>query len=187
MTPVKVNREAIDGAARELARAVHAYNASKATGKGRRTIVGYVPVVAKALGRKRLGKSLFAAVVNRAIELRIVEKQSGSSGRVYLVASEPKAREPRPEPIARTPQPKPEPIEKKSKGPEPASPPPSPLACSKCGAQAETCWHCSIPVDDSDVYVDSAGFWCCGTCNDLTYRDSWGGYRRWHLSLSTEE
>lgn len=181
-----LNREAVDLAAQALGSAVKE-SAKQSVPWTMKELAG---VVRKALGRTRLKSDLFLLVVNRSIELGLVQKKSREGGASVLVPADDPAMSAQKNPQrAREVLPKNEPHVPEEGAVPPTHPPSFPGACEKCNAKAEYCGHCSMPLWDDDIFVDSKGRWRCSACNDLNYKKSWGGLVRWdqHQKQSGEE
>jgi hypothetical protein len=178
-TDFGLTSQEIDNAALALADAVTLYLQGTKTGKGRRTASGFTEAVRGALGRERCSKSLFALVVNRALALRLVERRTSESGRVYLVRPSEVA-EAQPQEAESRPPPSREAVPASGgAGLPPTSPYPEDHKCPRCAWRVTLCAHCAHPPWDDELYVNSKGEWRCSSCNDLHYDQSWGGLLRW--------
>jgi len=165
-------------AAQELATAVGEYLEATKTGKGRRTASGFVDVVRGSLGRQRCSKGLFALVVERAVELGLVERSTSEAGRTYLVPVQEPV-ETSPEQVeSDTPTVVVLPTSAKA-GKPPVEDYPSDHKCPHCGSEATLCASCQEPAWEDDLYVDSKGRWRCSSCNNIHFSESWGGFHRW--------
>jgi len=179
--------EQLDAAAQALTKAVGTYIEGTATGRGRRTESGFAFAVRESVGRQRVSKELFALVVNRAIQLELLERRTNpSSGRVFLAPRDELKGVAAPELVtvstvedvvqvrAATASDAP-----RAGAVPPKGPPPDGYRCSHCNYQAQLCVHCGEPPYDDELYVDSKGRWRCSSCNDLAFMESWGGVTRW--------
>ena len=176
--------EEVDGAARDLSKAVEDYLRRTKTGKGRRTSAGFVGVVRTSLKRERCSKDLFRLVVDRAVEMRLLARRPTESGRTYLVPlreqedekderdEELRAPAGRDSTVVSLPAPS-------AEGRPPVDGYPEDHRCGKCGSQSTLCASCNEPAWEDDLYVDSKGRWRCSGCNDLHFTESWGGVNRW--------
>ena len=181
----------VSEAAAALANAVSDYLEATKTGKGRKTASGFADVVRRSLGRQRVSKSLFALVLNRSVQMGLVEVARSESGRTYLQRpSNPEAeleQEDSPVRVSSQPAEAVQPHQGSKDATPPKGPPPPGFRCSHCECEATRCVHCQEPPWDDDIYVDSRGRWRCGACNDLAFTESWGGYLRWKLEQKGEE
>jgi hypothetical protein len=174
----------IDSAAEVLAREVRAYLGDRPSGKGRRETGAWSGVVGRALGRRRVSRDLFDAVVGRALDRGLLVKRTNASGRerlypgpqlpLDLEISE-EARNP---PAQTEGPPVPAAIPKKG-GRAPRAPFPSDFRCPQCKMRAAVCGHCQSPAFEDDLYANSKGEWRCDGCNDIHFTESWGGFARW--------
>jgi len=166
-------------AALSLARAVQNENQDTRPNRSLKFWVGTVKNALQNTSKgskpiKRLSKQRFMEVVDLSISLGLIEaRRETPSALVYLVPkTEIPTVEPEPLPLDETAKPC------GSDGRSPKTPPPTPLQCERCGARSAICDNCSTAAWDDDVFVDSKGEWKCSSCNDLDYKSSWGGLRR---------
>lgn len=139
-------------------------------------------VVADSLEIAQVDRKRFDKVVSCALDSGLLVHRKTSAGVTRLfpgpqLAKGKPEKKPKPDPAA------PSKLEKQaaadSKRTAPTRPYPELAKCEKCGWQATLCLHCNEPCFDDDLYTDSKGSWMCGSCNDLTYAESWGGIKRW--------
>ena len=138
-------------------------------------------VVAKSLNLASVDRTTFDEVVSQALDSGFLIHRKTSTGVTRLF---PGPRLSPPDPQKKSDPSEMDPIEKKAAADSSRIPPKRPFPensrCSKCGWEATLCVHCSRPSFDDDIYVDSKGEWKCGSCNDLCFKDSWGGVKRWN-------
>jgi hypothetical protein len=171
------NPEQIEAAARALAEAVRVYLAAKPTGQGRKTAQSWGAIVADSFGWKRVNRSVFDRVLATALDMGLLVKRTSEKGRERLFPGPQLLNPDAPSQVL--PQTSKTEAGSERKKTPPRSGFPADGKCERCSWAATACAHCDKPAFDDDLYVDSKGRWRCGSCNDLCYTDSWGGFQRW--------
>ena len=139
----------------------------------------------RALGRRRVPRPLFEAVIDRALDRGLLVKRTNASGRERLypgpqllldLETSEKAQD-----SAAEAKDAPVPVVARTKGGRsPRGPFPSDFRCPQCKLRISVCGHCRRPAFDDDLYVNSKGEWRCDGCNDIHFTESWGGFTRWN-------